>query len=61
MPLTGPDLANALASYKDIDDGDPNDNLWYGWKLEETLYSIAVDPVSNGTVGAPVCPGQCRG
>ncbi|MGI5913254.1 MAG: leucine-rich repeat protein [Bacteroidales bacterium] len=53
VPLTGPDLANALASYKDIDDGDPNDNLWYGWKLEETLYSIAVDPVSNGTVGAP--------
>ncbi|MGI6478701.1 MAG: leucine-rich repeat protein [Salinivirgaceae bacterium] len=51
-PLTGQELTNALSSYKNIDDGDTNDNLWYGWKLGETLYPITINPASNGTVNS---------
>ena len=34
-PLTGNDLDNAKSRYKDVNDGDTGDNLWYGWAFEE--------------------------
>lgn len=51
-PLTGQDLTNALASYKNVDDGNTGDSLWYGWKLGETLYTITINPTNNGTVSS---------
>ena len=34
-PLTGDALANAIARYRAVEDGDTEDNLWYGWAFEE--------------------------
>ena len=36
IPLTGGDLTNAKSKYKAVDDGDTEDNLWYGWAFEDT-------------------------
>jgi len=33
MKLAGSALADAVAKYSAVDDGNTNDNLWYGWKL----------------------------
>ena len=34
-PLTGDALINAISRYRAVEDGDTEDNLWYGWAFEE--------------------------
>ena len=38
-PLTGKDLDDAKSLYKEVNDGDKGDNLWYGWAFGEKLAS----------------------
>ncbi|MDD4671396.1 MAG: leucine-rich repeat protein [Bacteroidales bacterium] len=47
--LTGDALTNAQIAYKDVDDGDMTDNLWYGWDFAQTMYLVS--PISqNGSI-----------
>ena len=39
-PLTGDALTNAISRYIAVEDGDTEDNLWYGWAFED-------EPASN--------------
>ena len=36
---------SAVEAYKSIDDGDPTDNLWYGWRINEqpALFTVKVN------------------
>lgn len=34
-PLTGDALANAISRYRAVEDGDTEDNLWYGWAFKD--------------------------
>ena len=41
-PLTGTALNNAIAAYKAVDDGNTEDNLWYGWLINEAPSQLKV-------------------
>lgn len=41
-PLTGDALAEAIAAYKAVDDGNASDTLWYGWSIIEKPGSMGV-------------------
>ena len=44
-PLAGDALNSAVEAYKNIDDGDPTDNLWHGWRINEqpALFTVKVN------------------
>ena len=48
-PLTGDALTNAISRYIAVEDGDTEDNLWYGWAFEDapaSNLSGAIDGVA---------------
>ena len=48
--LTGSSLLAAQKAYKQVDDGNTTDNLWYGWKIGdmEGLYNVTIDVKKDG-------------
>lgn len=49
-PLTGKDLETAINNYKAVNDGDTEDNLWYGWKI----YDIVLPEVNVDTENSKI-------
>ncbi len=55
IELTGSELQTAINNYKAVDDGNTNDNKWYGWKITIDK-PIVISPVNYiyGDVATPL-------
>jgi len=48
--LSGDALTTARSHYKAVDDGNTEDNLWYGWDFAQTLYLVSAADCANGRI-----------
>ncbi len=55
---SSPALAEAWEAYRNVNDGDPGDNYWYGWYLGEAP-AVEVNPVYSVTVRVYIDNEEC--